>query len=336
MDKQLISKDVLSKMLKELAKNKTVIAPVQNGKVLEYMPISDDTEIVLSDELPYKSPKDCFFPQVEKLLTFSSGEVEAHMSEEGRILFGVKPCDAEALRVLHEVFMTGQFQDPFFQNHFDNSLIISVGCIDEKPGCFCAQRGLDKTYTDFCDILLNPAGEDAYSVEYVSDKGRELLDQFDETKGITVPEGRTAATLDPSVKQVELSKDLDEAIFFDEENVLFDWGKATEICQGCGICTFICPTCHCFDLRDVEENGEIARYRCWDSCVFPKFTLHASGHNPRMSKKERYRQRVLHKYLYVNKNFGYTACTGCGRCIRSCPVGMNIKRIVEGVMEVLP
>ena len=336
MDKQLISKEFLSKMLKELAQTKTVIAPVQNGKVLEYMPISDESDIVMNDELPYKSPKDCFFPQVEKILTFSSGEVEAHLSTEGRILFGVKPCDAEALRVLHEVFTTGQYQDPFFMNHFDNSVIIAVGCLDEKPGCFCVQRGLDKTFSDFCDILLNDAGDDAYSLEYVSDKGKELLDQFEETKGLTVPEERKAAEPDPSVKIIELSKDLDEAIFFDEENVLYDWGKATEICQGCGICTFICPTCHCFDLKDVEEAGEISRYRCWDSCVFPKFTLHASGHNPRMSKKERYRQRVLHKYLYVNKNFGYTACTGCGRCIRSCPVGMNIKRIVEGVMEVLP
>jgi len=70
--------------------------------------------------------------------------------------------------------------------------------------------------------------------------------------------------------------------------------------------------------------------------MYPKFTLHASGHNPRETVKERFRQRILHKYLYVNKNFGYVACTGCGRCIRSCPTGMNIRKVVESIMEVLP
>lgn len=67
--------------------------------------------------------------------------------------------------------------------------------------------------------------------------------------------------------------------------------------------------------------------------MFPKFTLHASGHNPRASKKERVRQRVLHKYLYLKQNHGLTGCTGCGRCLRSCPAGMNIKIIISKIME---
>ena len=112
-----------------------------------------------------------------------------------------------------------------------------------------------------------------------------------------------------------------------------DWVKYTDICQGCGLCTFICPTCHCFEFKDVDENGSVCRYRNWDSCMFPKFTVHASGHNPRASIKERYRQRVLHKYSYIPKNFGYVSCTGCGRCIRSCPAGVNIRSIVEGITE---
>ena len=336
MSKQTISKEFLATMLKGLSADHVVIAPVRNGKVLEYMRVSEDTDIVMNDEIAYKSPKDAFFPQVERLLTFKDGEVEASNNAQPSVLFGVKPCDAEALRIMHEVFMTGPYQDPFFQNHFENSTIIAVGCENEKPGCFCAERGIDKDFSDFCDIMLGSDGTDSYTVEYLSEKGKALLGRYDETKDIVAPEGRKAADPDPSLKRVELSPDLDEAIFFDEENPLYDWGKATEICQGCGVCTYICPTCHCFDLKDVETQGEVARYRCWDSCIFPKFTLHASGHNPRMSNKERYRQRVLHKYLYINKNFGYTACTGCGRCIRSCPVGMNIRRIVEGVMEVLP
>jgi len=332
-----ISKEFLASMLGSLseAEGTTVIAPISNGKVLEFMKVngsSQISQIVMSDEIPYKSPKEYFFPQVEKLLTFKDGGVEENIAEEKRVIFGVKPCDAEALRVLYEVFTTGKFVDPFVQRHFDNNTIIAVGCENEKPGCFCARLGIDRTFTDFCDILLNSAGEGGYSVEYLSEKGKELLGGFEETRSIVPPEGRKAAEPDPDAKMIGLDPNLDDANLFD----IIDWGKATEICQGCGMCTFICPTCHCFDLKDVSKQGETLRYRCWDSCMYPKFTMHASGHNPRASTKERYRQRVLHKYLYVRKNFGYTACTGCGRCIRSCPVGMDIKKVVEGLMEVLP
>jgi ferredoxin len=116
----------------------------------------------------------------------------------------------------------------------------------------------------------------------------------------------------------------------------FGWEDATATCQGCGMCTYICPTCHCFMFKDVLEKDEASRFRIWDSCMFPKFTLHASGHNPREEKYERYRQRVMHKYLYVKENFDAVACTGCGRCIRNCPAGVNIKTIVEEIMEVFP
>jgi len=332
MSKTTITKAFLASMLKTLSADHVVTAPVRNGKVLEFLRVCADTDIVMNDEIPYKSAKEVFFPQVEKLLTFKEGDVKEHMAEEKHVVFGLKPCDAEALRVLHAVFMTGKYQDPFVERRFANSIIIAVGCEQEKPGCFCAERGIDKAFSDYCDILLYPEGEDAYRVDYLSDKGRELLDRFDETRDIRPPEGRKAAAPDPGVRKVELSPELDEAELFD----IIDWGKASEICQSCGICTFICPTCHCFDLKDVTADGETCRYRCWDSCMYPRFTLHASGHNPRMSAKERYRQRVLHKYLYVNKNFGYVACTGCGRCIRSCPAGMSIKKVVESVMEVLP
>ncbi|MCL2120969.1 MAG: 4Fe-4S dicluster domain-containing protein [Clostridiales bacterium] len=332
MRNQIITKEFLSAMLKSLTKDYRVVAPVRNGKVLEFMGISGDTEIVMNDEIPYKSAKDCFFPQVEKLLTFKDGEVAANINAEKTIIFGMKPCDAEALRVLREVFLAGQYQDPFFQSHFENTLIIAVGCVREKPGCFCAERGIDKSFTDFCDILLNDEGGEEYTVVYLSEKGMDLLGRFEETKHILPPPERKAAETAPEVKKVELNQELDETAYFD----IIDWGKATEICQGCGICTFICPTCHCFDLKDVSMQGATDRFRCWDSCMYPKFTLHASGHNPRASTKERYRQRVLHKYLYVPQNFGCTACTGCGRCIRSCPAGMSIRKVVEEVMEVQP
>ena len=321
----IISKENMKKLLKTLSDTMTLVGPVDNGKVVEYK-VADAADILMDDQISYKSPKEYYFPQVEKLMTFTGEEVIENDDIRPTVIFGAKPCDLEALRVMNAVFLEGKYADPFFARRMNNNIIIGVGCLSKKPGCFCDELGLDMTYSDFCDILLNDCGEE-YAVEYLSEKGKKALEAIPETAKISCTNKRTANAKEENV--LGLSANLDDAALFD----VVDWKKLTETCQGCGMCTFICPTCHCFEFKDVEKEGNAMRYRCWDSCIYPKFTLHASGHNPRAGRAERYRQRVLHKYLYVKKNTGYTACTGCGRCIRSCPVGMNIKNIVKTVME---
>jgi len=323
-DTLALSKDEIKKILGELIKNYTVYAPVMTGKKLDYAQASDPDVIVLSDELPYKSPKEIFFPRCEKLITFKDGDVTAETPEEKTVLFGAKPCDLEALEIMRKVFTEGKFKDPFFEKRLDNALIVGLACADKKPGCFCDERETNMGYSDKCDLFLKSA-DDGYEVLHVSEKGREALCEY--IPGLAKHEN-AAPEFNP---EKTLMLDAAEGELFDK----IDWEKITEICQGCGICTFICPTCHCFLFKDVDEGECAYRYRNWDSCMFPKFTLHASGHNPRESKRERYRQRVAHKYLYVKENFGAVACTGCGRCVRACPAGMNIKTIVEGIAEEL-
>ena len=197
--------------------------------------------------------------------------------------------------------------------------------------------GVNKEFSDFCDIMLKDCG-DFYSIEYMSDKGKSAFQGFKTgdrprktgDRPLSYSSGRirqgSVPCLTRSVPCLRgpcLTKD--DADYFD----IIDWDKVTQACKGCGICTYICPTCYCFDFRDVSQKGIAKRYKCWDSCMYPKFTLHASGHNPREHRYERYRQRVLHKYKYVPANFdGCVACTGCGRCVRGCPVGINIKEIL--------
>ena len=332
MSNSFISVEALRKALGEIAASSeyTLFAPVRSGKTLDFAEITDGSQAVISDEIAYKSPKEVLFPQVEKLMTFKDGEVAEEIDNRKTVVFGAKPCDADALRVLHAILTAGKFEDPFFKRRFDNNVLIAVGCENQKPGCFCAERGTSMQYSDFADIMLMPAC-DGYKVTHISEKGVPFAKEF---FGILEADSGSVCGVigEDNVKMVELDKNLEDAELFD----IIDWGKTTEICQGGGMCTVICPSCHCFDIKDVSEKGETSRYRCWDSCMYPKFTLHASGHNPRETVKERFRQRILHKYLYVNKNFGYVACTGCGRCIRSCPTGMNIRKVVESIMEVLP
>ena len=332
-----ISKEDMRGFLDFLSKEYSLVGPVDTGKVIEYREASA-VDILMDDRITYNSAKAHYFPQTELMFTFADEEVEDNTNIPGYVIFGARPCDLEALRVMSKVYTTGKYEDPFFQRRHEANLIIGVGCINMKPECFCPELGVDKEFSDFCDIMLKDDG-DSYSVEFLSEKGKHALKSYpttseifcDNTRKAAISESKESKPPSPCFPLLKLDVEKDDKDYFE----IIDWKKATETCKGCGICTYICPTCYCFDFKDVSKKGIAERYKCWDSCMYPKFTLHASGHNPRENRHERYRQRVLHKYKYVPNNFdGAVACTGCGRCVRGCPVGMNIKDITRQVLEV--
>ena len=322
----VIPKNRMKELLSSLIKDFRLVAPVNEGGTLLFKTIDDINDIVLDDDITYKSPKEFLFPQIEQIMVFGrDGEVKISEDTQKTIIFGIRPCDLEAIKVMTAVFTKGEFVDTYFEKKLKNTILIGLGCKSEKNGCFCSNRGINKGYSDLCDIFLTANGED-FIAENISDRGEQLLKVFSFSEA-----NQRETTMNETGQQQLLEINADEITLFN--NV--DWDRISEKCLGCGTCTYICPTCHCFEFKDVVENGDAIRYKCWDSCMYPRFTLHASGHNPRSSKKERYRQRIMHKYHYVKKNFGYIACTGCGRCIRSCPAGMNIKSVVERIGDEL-
>jgi len=329
-----IDKTGIKDFLKHLAEKRTLVAPVDTGKVIEFQVINFDsadnsmqsTGFLTDDRVSYKSIKEFYFPQTELMFSFEGDDITDHTEMPGYVIFGARPCDLEALRVMSVVYTTGKYADPFFKRRFDANLLIGVACNDRKPECFCDEIGVNKEFSDFCDIFLSDVG-DGYEILFVSEKAKVFLSDYADV--INIEKSHMAS----SNNEIKLDINKDDSFYFD----IIDWQKVTETCKGCGICTYVCPTCYCFDFKDVSEKGAAKRYKCWDSCMYPRFTLHASGHNPREHIYERYRQRVLHKYKYVPDIFnGVVACTGCGRCVRSCPVGINIKDIVKQIMEDTP
>ena len=113
---------------------------------------------------------------------------------------------------------------------------------------------------------------------------------------------------------------------------LFDrpeWEQLSQSCLGCGTCTFVCPTCQCYDIKDYKTNSGVLRCRCWDSCMYSEFTKMSAG-QPRLTQKERFRQRFMHKLVYFpENNGGVFGCVGCGRCLNSCPISMNIVKVIK-------
>jgi len=328
-DKNLLNKDFIRGFLEHLSLERTLIGPFDTGKVIEFREVKAD-EILLDDNSAYNSIKSFYFPQTELMFTFENNEVTDNTNIPGYVIFGARPCDMEALRVMNVVYSSGKYSDPFFKRRLNANFLIGVGCINTKPGCFCSEMNINKEFSDFCDIMLVPKN-DGYIITHTSAKGMSALKSYSNTLEINHDiDSNPANCKDLTKNKLMLNITKHDNEYFD----VIDWEKTVDTCRGCGICTYICPTCYCFDFKDVTKHGKAERYKCWDSCMYPKFTLHASGHNPRAKRFERYRQRVLHKYKYVPENFeGHVACTGCGRCLRSCPAGVNIKDIVKQVTD---
>jgi sulfhydrogenase subunit beta (sulfur reductase) len=308
--------------LRSLLGTWSVLAPSYIDGRLDYIWISDPEQVALDDELPYKSPKEAVFPRVEKILTITGDGAFDGDEIRPMLIIGVKPCDITAFRLLDEVFIgeKTRFSDVYYKRRREKLVVVGMGCREKKRGCFCTERGIDMSYSAESDAFITLDGDSM--IIHINNDSLETL--FDVVGGEKA-NGETLSGSSLAASTLEIGTD--ESEIFDS----MPWEKYVEGCIGCGTCTYICPTCHCFEFKDTEVNGAVSRYRCWDSCMYPKFTLHASGHNPRSTKAERFRQRVMHKYVYLPKNVGLTACTGCGRCIRSCPGGINIRKAVEDI-----
>lgn len=330
----IISKKEVTGLLDKLIAGYQVYAPVKEGNYTVFKQICSGAEASLDSKNTKVPPKGILFPQSEKLFSYSvtpegNALVEETIDSQKKVIFGLRPCDAQSLLLLDNVFKNDKYEDPYYLTRRDNTLLVGIGCNDPASTCFCTSMNSGPFATDGMDLFLADTG-DAYVVEAVSDKGKELvaglgLDSAGDADKAAADKAREAALITCKVNTEGLKAKLD-ANFYDEI-----WDRIHEKCLGCGACTYSCPTCHCFDIVDDATDCNGCRIRNWDACMFPLFTLHGSGHNPRTSNKERMRQRVMHKFKYFVDNFNAMACVGCGRCIKNCPVNLDIREVLADI-----
>ncbi|MBQ9806362.1 MAG: 4Fe-4S dicluster domain-containing protein [Clostridia bacterium] len=283
-----------------------------------------------------RSAKDFFFPQTEDLMAFKTeGKkievIDVREEKEDFVIFGVRACDVRSFDILDRVFLVDPV-DTFYKIRREHAVIVSLACAKPAETCFCGVFGIDAT---------EPAGDvtawktdDAVYFRANTEKGSALMAAIAElceecgTEAVDAQKAKTKKILD----KLPL-KDLDTKNFGGgKTKELFDsplWKSMSATCLGCGTCTFVCPTCQCYDIKDFNTGNGVIRFRCWDSCMYSNFTKMAHGNN-RLTQTERFRQRFMHKLVYYpGNNDGIFGCVGCGRCLAKCPISMNIVKVMK-------
>ncbi|NQS75954.1 MAG: 4Fe-4S dicluster domain-containing protein [Peptococcaceae bacterium] len=343
MKAKIVNKGQLSGLLDKLAKDYDLVAPVKEETITLFKKISSAQDAFLDYTNSDVSPKGCFLPQSEKIFSYTytgdSLEIVKPESAKKTVLFGARPCDIKAITTLDPVFEGEKFGDEFYSSKRENTVIIGLSCSKVLSTCFCYAFGGGPCDGTGSDLLFTEIG-DKYYVEINTDKGQALVDansQFfssESTDQLAKDKEELAKKLAGEfVKKVDLTG-VKELLDSDFELAYWDEDPYKK-CIGCGTCTYVCPTCHCFDIFDFT-TGDITgdRIRCWDSCMYPEYTLMAGGHNPRPTRKERIRNRFMHKLKYHLDRYNMVGCVGCGRCIRKCPVNIDITKIINDLKEV--
>jgi sulfhydrogenase subunit beta (sulfur reductase) len=335
MDNRAIAKSAIADFLDELLSTHQVFAPVKREGILGFELLSSSDEVVLDSHNTRQAPKEVFFPRSETLFTYQEGKITpVPPPEEQRVVFGIRPCDARSAILLDKVFDAADYQDPYYANRRRNTVLIGLACSDPLSTCFCTVVGGGPFSVDGLDLLWADLG-DRYLVETVTERGEALIADSPHFRQATQEDTNRKATIAAQARQMVSGPKM-QGIREKLDGMYDDpfWDELHQKCLGCGVCSYLCPTCHCFDIVDEGTDARGRRVRNWDTCQFALFTHHASGHNPRPSGKERMRQRVMHKFNYFVENFGEIACVGCGRCVRECPVNMDIRVVIEAIRQV--
>lgn len=339
----------LTGWLSALAAGYRVLAPRQEGPSVVYRPqtadqlASADIETLLRRATA--SPKQAMLPQCETLVTFKSVKdpedpsklsttLDAAAQAVPTVLFGCRPCDARGFVVLDRPYLEGKFKDPYYGARREATIIVTQACPSAFSSCFCNWVGSHPADKEGSDILFT-AVEGGFVLEVITEKGKALLesagfaDAGDKAAEVEACHGAAAASL-PSPSTLTHVAEKVASRFTDKEF----WEKETVKCLSCGACTYLCPTCQCFTITDEGSQQDGKRLRSWDSCMSPLFTLETSGHNPRPSKADRMRNRISHKFSFYPERYqGFFSCVGCGRCVVSCPVSLDIRHMVKAAVE---
>ena len=324
----------LNALFAQIAADKKLYLPIEKAGKVDFYEWNEGETVRLDALKTVKSAKDVFFPQVENLLKFrvegKSIEInQAPLCEEDFVIFGVRGCDAKSFEILDRVFLVDP-RDEFYASRRAHGIVVTLACGEPEESCFCTNFGVNPANPGG-DVTAWIVGEEMF-LQANTEKGEKLIAELDEADAKAAEDEQ--ARISEIAQKLPLNglnlEGFDGAHLMEKFNDP-KWEGLSRACLGCGTCTFVCPTCQCYDIRDFDNGKSVTRYRCWDSCMYSDFTLMAAE-NSRHTQLQRYRQRFMHKLVYFPaNNEGVYSCVGCGRCVEKCPQGLNIVRVIKAL-----
>jgi sulfhydrogenase subunit beta (sulfur reductase) len=348
MKPKIIEKSNIKNWLTDLSKHFPIIAPIKKNGNFDYKLIEDIEEIAFDFDRTRMSAKNFFFLPEQKLWIASmtnGSPVYIEPEPEPKIIFGLRPCDISALSLFDDVF-SEDYYDPYYFNQRDQIVTIGLRCIEECQTGFC---GTMQSYNPMngYDIMLTELPENKYLVEIGTLKGIDIVDQTAKYFAELSPQDKidmkqAFKNIEEKFKSEISTVGLRSLMDLQIPQELLD--KYGDICLSCGQCSFVCPTCWCFNIKedvgaDFNDFGNLdntARTRTWTSCLYKEFHT-VSGNPPHVFKKtnsSRIEAYYNHKLRGITEKYGVMGCVGCGRCLQSCPVGIDPKETLKTVMEV--
>lgn len=339
-----IKREDLPALFQKIAADQELYLPVRTADQTNFGVWREEAEVDLDTLKTVKSPKDVFFPQSETLYTcYREGKklsVEPEtLKEQDFVVFGMKACDIKGVEVLDRVFLSDPI-DTFYAARRDHGTIVALACHEPEETCFCKVFGVDAAHpaADVAAWMV----EDTLYWKPETEKGQKLTENLADILEKAEDAGSETAVAEEEEKIRSIIEELPYSHLSLEGwngDVLMEkfesplWEELYKPCLACGTCTFVCPTCQCYDIKDYDTGHGVQRYRCWDSCMYSDFTMMAHGNN-RTSQKERFRQRFMHKLVYFPaNNDGMYSCVGCGRCVEKCPASLNIVKVIKAFQE---
>lgn len=330
----------LAAFIERLAGQYTILGPVPRGPGAVFGEVKTADQLKLDFGQTFYSPKKYFHPPVQTLITFQDRQIvekagEADESINPRIIFGIRPCDMNALTNLDQVFGEA-YPDPYYQRQRKNTLIVALNCNQPCKNGFCTSFNTGPAAEKGYDLALTDLG-DTYLVEVGSEAGQALAAGL--TPATEADQTAAKQVIDSCRQSMTRRIEVENLGDFMHQRVDHPhWQELKEKCLACGSCTNVCPTCFCFAVQDQTDltlqNG--VRERVWDSCQYYKFSRVALDHVFRPDRAARIKQRLFHKFAYYEQQFDVVGCVGCGRCVSTCIVKIDPVEVVAALQEGVP
>ncbi len=328
--------------LYELLAVNPIVGPVLKGRdkkdnaLYDFALTSGFADLALDYGQTMHSAKKFFLPHREDLCTFtlSDHDWDKHVdygAYQHTVLFGLHPCDINALNKLDKVLMESVYPNPFYGAKRSNMFIVGHSC-SPTPSCFCRSMASDSVIRGF-DLFLTRL-DDSYFAEVNSAKAYHLLEKIKSyhatdrdhklfRHAVSEKNKKITAQVDTS----DLTKILDMEFHAD---VWQEWGDK---CLSCGTCANVCPTCYCYGVEEeVDLDLRHARKeKLLYSCNLVDFAEVAGGHNFRPESHTRLKYRYYHKHRGFVEAYEESLCVGCGRCGNACLADITVPEVIASV-----